>query len=443
MRAYLRFLAAAGLMVPGCTVSSGDPPPAEEVDERDEVSTTEDGLHVPTRDAILIGRWRFNESALTSQFVGQGFLGLTPFVDLNDPTRTAVDDANPNDTGLTPRALTFAGRPPNHDFVTVPNTAILQPARVSLESWIRSTNTSGYIISKGAHGACNTGSYALLGVDGRVRFRVRTGMGASDYRQSPGARVDDGTWHHVVGTFDGTAARIYRDGELVGATTGPSASIVYGLDKHDTLYLGAYNEDPTMFSTACQRPFSGTLDDVSIYRNALTEQEVVRRARGVGLLARDDDDDGVPNNHDECPNTPPDTKVNLIGCPSGRDVDGDRVADSLDLCPDTPGCPGADCPAVSPRGCSCNQIRAFIRGRVTQAYRDQLEQWLGVTLMRTCPNTGTARCYESHAEYLSCVERSLDQLLAFRAVRPACAEVIEDQASDSDIGSPGGSMTCP
>lgn len=51
----------------------------------------------------------------------------------------------------------------------------------------------------------------------------------------------------------------------------------------------------------------------------------------------DSDGDGVPDNRDHCPGTPPGVPVNDKGCP---DSDGDGVADNLDRCPDTlPGTP--------------------------------------------------------------------------------------------------------
>ena len=48
----------------------------------------------------------------------------------------------------------------------------------------------------------------------------------------------------------------------------------------------------------------------------------------------DSDRDGVPDNVDKCPNTPPGVKVDAMGCPV--DSDGDGVPDSMDRCPNTP-----------------------------------------------------------------------------------------------------------
>ena len=57
----------------------------------------------------------------------------------------------------------------------------------------------------------------------------------------------------------------------------------------------------------------------------------------------DDDNDGVPNASDLCPNTPAGSRVNSNGCP---DSDGDGVYDDSDDCPNTP--PGV---SVDSRGC--------------------------------------------------------------------------------------------
>ncbi|MFZ2322067.1 MAG: OmpA family protein [Ignavibacteriaceae bacterium] len=48
----------------------------------------------------------------------------------------------------------------------------------------------------------------------------------------------------------------------------------------------------------------------------------------------DADKDGVPDYLDKCPNTPKNVSVDFAGCP--LDVDGDGIPDYLDLCNDTP-----------------------------------------------------------------------------------------------------------
>ena len=62
------------------------------------------------------------------------------------------------------------------------------------------------------------------------------------------------------------------------------------------------------------------------------------------FFARDSDGDGIPDDEDECPDTPPGSQVDAVGC--AVDSDGDGVADDIDACQDTP--EGA---IVDNRGC--------------------------------------------------------------------------------------------
>lgn len=61
----------------------------------------------------------------------------------------------------------------------------------------------------------------------------------------------------------------------------------------------------------------------------------------------DDDNDGVPNSKDKCPNTPAGKTVNAQGCFIDGDDDKDGVLNSVDQCPTTP-----YGQAVDARGCA-------------------------------------------------------------------------------------------
>jgi OmpA-OmpF porin, OOP family len=78
---------------------------------------------------------------------------------------------------------------------------------------------------------------------------------------------------------------------------------------------------------------------------------VVNPVTGRTDCVADSDGDGVPDNLDQCPGTPPGTKVDDKGCPiATQDSDGDGVPDSADQCPDTP--TGAK---VDAQGCAVEQ----------------------------------------------------------------------------------------
>ena len=65
---------------------------------------------------------------------------------------------------------------------------------------------------------------------------------------------------------------------------------------------------------------------------------------GIGGPPRDKDKDGVPDDDDRCPGTPPGARVDAVGC--ALDSDDDGVFDGIDQCPNST--PGAK---VDARGC--------------------------------------------------------------------------------------------
>ena len=83
--------------------------------------------------------------------------------------------------------------------------------------------------------------------------------------------------------------------------------------------------------------FSATANDIATSKGM---EDFVRKV----FLARDSDGDGVPDDEDECPDTPPGVQVDTVGC--AVDSDGDGVSDNVDACPNTP--EGA---IVDNRGC--------------------------------------------------------------------------------------------
>ncbi len=83
--------------------------------------------------------------------------------------------------------------------------------------------------------------------------------------------------------------------------------------------------------------FSVTADDVA------TGEGMADFVRKV-FFGRDSDGDGVPDDEDQCPGTPPGIQVDAVGC--AGDSDGDGVTDDIDACLDTP--KGA---IVDDRGC--------------------------------------------------------------------------------------------
>jgi hypothetical protein len=105
---------------------------------------------------------------------------------------------------------------------------------------------------------------------GQVGWDVMTEAGQLDYGSL--TRVDDGQWHHICGVWDNGTATIYIDGEpepsaVLGTVVG-TGNVRYG-------FIGA-NSEATEFNGARGTgvPIDGLMDDIRVYRKALTQAEI-------------------------------------------------------------------------------------------------------------------------------------------------------------------------
>lgn len=115
--------------------------------------------------------------------------------------------------------------------------------------------------------------YYFLGVVGTsVRFYVTTSAGTSNYTVGP--TITTGTWHHIVGTYDGASVKLYVDSALSFSVshTGTFAS-----DTNPLVIGGNVNSGggPVM------ELFGGRIDNLRIYTRAVSAAEAL-------LLASED-----------------------------------------------------------------------------------------------------------------------------------------------------------
>ena len=84
--------------------------------------------------------------------------------------------------------------------------------------------------------------------------------------------MQDGTWHHVAGTYDGKNTRIYLDG--VKLSDGPLELDFLGTNDQD-LRIGCVKGKPHYTFT------EGVIDEVAIWSRALNENEIRNAMRGA------------------------------------------------------------------------------------------------------------------------------------------------------------------
>ncbi|MEU8345383.1 PKD domain-containing protein [Actinomadura meyerae] len=155
------------------------------------------------------------------------------------------------------------------------------PGDFSIEAWVKTTSTSGgKIIGYGNVTSGNSDKYdrhLYMTNNGRVVFGVYPG--ATKTVESA-AGLNNGQWHHVVGTLSGSdGMKLYVDGAQVAAD--PS---VTGAQS----YAGYWRVGGDNLSGWPSAPSSGylngTLDEVAVYPSALTAAQVTRH-HGVGTGA--------------------------------------------------------------------------------------------------------------------------------------------------------------
>jgi hypothetical protein len=210
----------------------------------------------------LRGWWPMNERSgqVVYDWSGNrnhGQLGSTAGADANDPTWIkGIFNVG--------SALRFDG----NDYVTIPDSPSLRPARLTVSAWVRNDGGPGpynYIVAKGAD-SCDASSFALYTTDhGQLAFYVYDGESWVRTAEAP-TTMWDGAWHHVAGTYDGAMLRLFVDGREVGSGTPTSIAIRYDLPSAAGA-LGAYRGECSMYLV-------GDVDGVSIWDRALPISQI-------------------------------------------------------------------------------------------------------------------------------------------------------------------------
>jgi hypothetical protein len=197
----------------------------------------------------LVGWWRFDEGSGTvaSDSSGYGNNGT-----INNATWA---------TGIYGQALSFDGV---NDFALgADNPSLDFPGDYSIMAWIKRTGDGGVVWQKGCYGGSAVGP--ILYVDGGKVYFGNGAWGANPQLLVSVASIST-AWTHVVGLRNGTAYRIYINGELdnSGTRSNRDTSNTFNWD------VGARtNNGQGLFM-----PFNGTIDEVRVFNRALSAAEI-------------------------------------------------------------------------------------------------------------------------------------------------------------------------
>ncbi|WP_316302104.1 PKD domain-containing protein [Clavibacter michiganensis] len=165
-------------------------------------------------------------------------------------------------------ATTFSGQ--DGSFAVTPQ-AVQAPDTFSVESWVKTTSTSGgKVVGFGGSNTGTSGNYdrmVYLDNDGRILFGVYTGA-TQTLSSAPG--FNDGKWHQIVATMGAEGMKLFVDGKLAGQRADTTRGQDYtGYWRVGGDNLGGWPNQPRSYYLA------GDIAQVSIYPTALTRADVV------------------------------------------------------------------------------------------------------------------------------------------------------------------------
>ncbi|MFO1499238.1 MAG: LamG-like jellyroll fold domain-containing protein [Verrucomicrobiota bacterium] len=200
--------------------------------------------------------WRLDE---TSGDVAKDSIDSNPGTYLNGVTLGAAGAL----AGDTNTAATFAAT--GSQKIDVPYNPALNTSEFTVELWAKVTGGTGYRspLTSRADGI-QRGYIFYAAPDNTWQFW--TGKGdSSGWDTLGGPSVLNGAWTHLVGVYDGTNKLFYVNGNLVA-----SSQVVFGPNDENVLRMGggATEGDGSFF-------FEGSVDEVSYYAKALSEDRVL------------------------------------------------------------------------------------------------------------------------------------------------------------------------
>jgi Concanavalin A-like lectin/glucanases superfamily len=156
-------------------------------------------------------------------------------------------------------------------FLDVNGTNSAQLSKFSVAAWFKTShdyNSDAFIVNKaGSSDKMNYGIW-MTNIE-TIRGGFESSSGSAFYATSP-LPYNDGNWHYALVTFDGIALTLYIDG-LPVAIKSASASPDSGGE--EPIRMGADSQSLSNY-------FIGNVDEVRIWKNALTPQQVIEAYNG-------------------------------------------------------------------------------------------------------------------------------------------------------------------
>jgi hypothetical protein len=163
-------------------------------------------------------------------------------------------------------SATSVGFDGTSQYVQAPTDGSLNTSTFSFEVWARPTGGAGYrgvITDRYWPAGGATGWNLYLGTSGAWEFWINSGAGMVSI---PGGTSTLNAWHHIVGTFDGTNARLYVNGVAVASA---ALSSGYQPNTRGSVEIGQAEPGSGYY-------FPGQIQDAAVYTTVLSPTQVQR-----------------------------------------------------------------------------------------------------------------------------------------------------------------------
>jgi hypothetical protein len=182
----------------------------------------------------------------------------------------------PDRFGAAGRAYSFDGI---DDYIRVSGSSDFDLSALTVSVWIRADDfmsAKSKVVLSTLINTFADGGFQIHNSAGNVSFSYRTVTGGSFSVTTSQVftPADDGTWHHVAGTYDydgtNSIVHVYVDG--LPRTSDVRATTLIAYDLQDLLI--GLNYDSTAVGGSLEREFEGSIDEIRIYDRVLSSNEV-------------------------------------------------------------------------------------------------------------------------------------------------------------------------